>query len=159
MARSLGSEPKPSDNAVGTIDGKKLLSYRDRIASLMSEQKGIGDDIRELAKMCSDEGLASPKHIRKLARESLADQEVLRGELASLQALRDILGEFGTTPLGEAAISANGQTEQPRRGRRPKAQSAIEAAQAHLDAGGDFEDAGARIDADLQRIIDEHPPS
>jgi uncharacterized protein (UPF0335 family) len=83
----------------------------ERVASLMREQKSIGDDIKEICKASSDAGRASSKEVRRHARESLMDPEVLQSQLERDDLLRHALGVLDGTPLGEATI---------KRSRRPQ---------------------------------------
>jgi uncharacterized protein (UPF0335 family) len=134
MAKTL--KAGDGSNIGGMVDRKKLTDYRDRIARIMEEQKALSVDIKEIAAQCDEAGVASKKEIRKLARESLMDQDVLHDQLERMDLLRGALGVLVDTPLGQATVEAKGRADAKKRGRpRPapnKADAALERAQQHL---------------------------
>lgn len=107
MARTLKTSNGPGHNS-GMIDPEFKRDV-ERVASLMREQKSIGDDIKEICKASSDAGRASSKEVRRHARESLMDHEVLRSQLERDDLLRHALGVLADTPLGNAAVRSAGK--------------------------------------------------
>lgn len=102
MAEMRG--PGRGHNSEGAIDGESLARDVARVAGLMREQKAIGEDIKEICAAADEAGTCSKRELRRLARESLMDQEVLSAQLERMAALRDALGAFVDTPLGESAV-------------------------------------------------------
>jgi uncharacterized protein (UPF0335 family) len=98
MAEILASE-------TGAIDAAALKNYVDRVSSLMREQKSLGEDIAQVCAEADEAGVASKREIRKLARESQIEPEVLHSQLQRMDDLRQALGGFDSTPLGEAALA------------------------------------------------------
>jgi uncharacterized protein (UPF0335 family) len=94
------------DNSSGVIDGEGLNKVVDAVAELMTQQKALADDIKELCKDASEKGVATSKAIRTLARERLVDPEVVKAHLDYMDSLRAALGPFIDTPLGAAAAGA-----------------------------------------------------
>jgi uncharacterized protein (UPF0335 family) len=92
------------DKFGGAINAAALATYVRRVASLMEEQKGLGKDIAEVCAEADAAGLASKREIRRLARESLMEPDVLQAQLSRLDDLRAALGTFAATPLGAAAV-------------------------------------------------------
>jgi uncharacterized protein (UPF0335 family) len=88
----------------GAIDAAALKNYVDRVSRLMGEQKSLGEDIAQVCAEADEAGVASKREIRKLARESQMEPEVLQSQLQRMDDLRQALGGFGSTPLGEAAM-------------------------------------------------------
>jgi uncharacterized protein (UPF0335 family) len=89
---------------LGAIDAQALKGYVDRVSRLMEEQKALGEDIAQVCAEADEAGVASKREIRKLARESQMEPEVLQSQLQRMDDLRQALGTFGTTPLGAAAM-------------------------------------------------------
>jgi uncharacterized protein (UPF0335 family) len=99
----------------GVIDAEALNDYVSRVASLMREQQGLADDIKNVCASADEAGVASKREIRKLARERLMEPDVLDAQLTRMQDLRDALRSFVTTPLGEAAVKREAEVvEMPR---------------------------------------------
>jgi uncharacterized protein (UPF0335 family) len=88
----------------GAIDAQALKGYVDRVSRLMGEQKALGEDIAQVCAEADEAGIASKREIRKLARESQMEPEVLQSQLQRMDDLRQALGGFGSTPLGAAAM-------------------------------------------------------
>jgi uncharacterized protein (UPF0335 family) len=88
----------------GAIDAQALKGYVDRVSRLMEEQKSLGEDIAQVCAEADEAGVASKREIRKLARESLMEPEVLQNQLQRMDDLRQALGAFDSTPLGAAAM-------------------------------------------------------
>lgn len=88
----------------GAIDAQALKGYVDRVSRLMGEQKALGEDIAQVCAEADEAGIASKREIRKLARESQMEPEVLQSQLQRMDDLRQALGAFGSTPLGAAAM-------------------------------------------------------
>jgi uncharacterized protein (UPF0335 family) len=112
----------------GAIDAQALKGYVDRVSRLMEEQKSLGADIAQVCAEADEAGVASKREIRKLARESQMEPEVLQSQLQRMDDLRQALGGFGTTPLGAAAMedlatrrAANGTQTKP----KPFAEQAV----------------------------------
>lgn len=104
------------DNSAGMIDADALKSYIDRAANVMTEQKELNEALKEICAEADEAGVATKREIRRLARESLMDHEVLHAQLDRMDALRAALGGFAETPLGAAAV----EQAQPRRRGRPR---------------------------------------
>jgi uncharacterized protein (UPF0335 family) len=102
MAKTVSSEVDGKFG--GAIDAEALKGYVDRVSRLMEEQKSLGEDIAEVCGEADEAGVASKREIRKLARESLMEPEVLQSQLQRMDDLRQALGAFGSTPLGAAAM-------------------------------------------------------
>jgi uncharacterized protein (UPF0335 family) len=98
----------------GDIDAAALKNYVDRVSRLMGEQKSLGEDIAEVCAEADEAGVASKREIRKLARESLMEPEVLQSQLQRMDDLRQALREFGSTPLGKAAMERAEDDPAPR---------------------------------------------
>lgn len=129
------------------IDSAALADYVERVARLMREQQSLAEDISELCAAADQAGVASKREIRKLARESLMEPEVLTAQLVRMQELRDALKSFAGTPLGEAAMRretaevvemhkprpfAEQTVHNPQRRRGRPRKNLIEAAREHL---------------------------
>ncbi len=118
------------DNSGGMIDADALKRYIDRAANLMQEQKGLAEDLKEICSEADEAGVATKREVRRLARESLMDHEVLHAQLDRMDALRAALGGFAETDLGRAAQQAAAAQQQastrverpaiPRRRGRPR---------------------------------------
>jgi uncharacterized protein (UPF0335 family) len=93
-----------SEEREQVIDAEPLNNYVNRVASLMREQQTLAEDIKELCASADEAGVASKREIRKLARETLLEPEVLDAQLTRMQDLRDALRSFASTPLGAAAV-------------------------------------------------------
>lgn len=104
MAKRLGDETP--DKFGGVINAQALANYVGRVSRLMEEQKSLAEDIKNVCAEADEGGIASKREIRKLAREALMEPEVLQAQLSRMDDLRKKLGEFVTTPLGEAAERA-----------------------------------------------------
>jgi uncharacterized protein (UPF0335 family) len=94
------------DNSSGVIDGEGLNKVIDAVAELMTQQRAFADDIKELCKDAAEKGIATSKAIRALARERLADPEVVKAHLDYMDSLRAALAQFAEEPLGAAALAA-----------------------------------------------------
>jgi uncharacterized protein (UPF0335 family) len=91
------------------IDREALERDVERVANLMREQASIGDDIKEICKAADDAGTCTRRELRRLARESLMDQDVLAAQLERMDTLRHALGQLEDTPLGDAAVKSAGK--------------------------------------------------
>src|SRR6266566_9321524 len=137
MARTL----RTGDNGAGhnssrMIDGEALKRFVERVANLMKEQKALAEDIKEVCAECDEAGVASKKEVRRRARESLMDPEILRAQLERDDALRHALGWLAGTPLGTAAVEAaakSARTRQRHQGDALPVEGAVGKAQAHLN--------------------------
>jgi uncharacterized protein (UPF0335 family) len=105
-AETAQSNNGPGHNSTGMIDRDALKSYVEQAAHVMRQQKELGDAIKEICSEADEAGVATKREIRRLARESLMDHEVLHAQLERMDLLRHALGEFLGTPLGRAAESA-----------------------------------------------------
>ncbi len=137
MARTLRTgDNGAGHNSSGMIDGDALKRFVERVASLMKEQKDLAEDIKEVCGECDEAGVASKKEVRRRARESLMDPEILRAQLERDDALRHALGWFVDTPLGAAAVEAAAAPARTRRrlqGDALPVEEAIAKAQTHLN--------------------------
>jgi uncharacterized protein (UPF0335 family) len=106
LAQQKGNQLETTTNVEisGAIDVQALKGYVDRVSRLMREQKALGEDIAQVCAEADEAGVASKREIRKLARESQMEPEVLQSQLQRMDDLRQALGAFGTTPLGAAAM-------------------------------------------------------
>ncbi len=129
MARTLKVSDNGAGHNSGVIDAAALKRRVERVANLMREQKALGEDIKEEVAAGDEAGEASKKELRRLARESLMDAEVLEAQLDHMAKLRQALGSFAALPLGEAAVK---EASNPKRGRKDKTEEALDAAKAHL---------------------------
>ena len=94
------------DNSSGVIDGEGLDKVVSAVAELMTQQKALADDIKDLCKDANEKGIATSKAIRTLARERLGDPEIVRAHLDYMESLRASMGPFAEEPLGAAALAA-----------------------------------------------------
>jgi hypothetical protein len=88
------------------IDADALREVVEDVADEMRGQKAAAERIADRCATAAEAGVASKKEIRRLARETLMEPEVLQSQLARMRDLRDALGIFADTPLGEAALAA-----------------------------------------------------
>jgi|SRR5580692_7048873 uncharacterized protein (UPF0335 family) len=100
------SETEIGHNSAGMIDATALKSYVDRAANVMTEQKELAEALKEICAEADEAGVATKREIRRLARESLMDHDVLHAQLDRMDLLRAALGGFATTPMGQAAIDS-----------------------------------------------------
>jgi hypothetical protein len=117
MARNLKSDG-PGHNSDGALDGEQLKKRVAEAAELMMEQKKLSEDLKELCREADEAGVCSKSELRRRARESLMDPEILEAQLQRDADLRAALGWFVKTPLGEAAVKAQQPTHRPGRGRK-----------------------------------------
>ncbi len=111
------------DNSTGMIDAEALKRYISRAAHVMEEQKALAEGLKEICSEADEAGVATKREVRRLARESLMDHEVLHAQLDRMDALRAALGGFAATELGLAAQRVAQQVEPqaaPRRRGRPR---------------------------------------
>ncbi len=152
MTRTLKvSDNGSGHNSGGALDGEALKRYVDRVANIMQEQKDLAEAIKEICAECDEAGVASKKEVRRRARESLMDPEVLRSQLDRDEEQRRALGWLADTPLGEAAIKEAGKPRRQRnadaeagkrQGRIHSIEEALEAGRKHL-SGDEGLSAGA----------------
>ncbi len=102
MAQRLHTEIP--DKFGGAINASALATYVERVSRLMEEQKNLGKDIAEVCAEADEAGVASKREIRRLARESMMEPDVLQAQLSRMDDLRRALGQFEATPLGQAAV-------------------------------------------------------
>ncbi len=105
------------DNSGGMIDADALKRYIERAARTMQEQKALAEDLKEICAEADEAEVATKREVRRLARESLMDHEVLHAQLDRMDALRAALGGFAETELGLAAQRVE---QAPRRRGRPR---------------------------------------
>ena len=104
MARKkIAQENGAGHNSTGMIDGAALKEYVERAANVMKEQKDLAEALKEICAEADEAGVATKREVRRLARESLMESDVLQAQLDRMDALRHALGAFVTTPLGRAA--------------------------------------------------------
>jgi uncharacterized protein (UPF0335 family) len=132
MARNLQSNG-PGHNG-GPPDGEALKSYVERAARLMTEQKAIGDDLKELCKECDEAGACSKKELRRLARESLMDPEILQSQLERMDLLRHALAGLVDLPLGQSAMREASKPKRRRKEGGPSSTPSITAEREHASA-------------------------
>lgn len=112
MAKPLTAKDG-TPSAASAIDREALRRFVSRAAAVMLEQKNLGEDLKEICAECDEAGVASKKEIRKLARETLMDKDILEAQLERMDFLRRALGQLADTPLGVAA-TAQPARRQPR---------------------------------------------
>ena len=103
------------------IDAEALNEAVDRAVQVMIDQKSLAEDLARICADADEAGVASKREIRRLARERLMDPEVLHSQLERMATLREALGSFAATPLGDAAVKV-AESEPPgsdRRAERP----------------------------------------
>ena len=102
MAERLSGEV--ADKFGGAVNAASLARYVERVAAVMEQQKALAEDIAAICGEANEAGVASKRELRRLARESLMEPDVLSEQLARMAALRAALGSYAATPLGEAAL-------------------------------------------------------
>ena len=107
MAKTLRSEV--ADKFGGAINAGALKSLVDQVARAMEGQKTLADEIKDICAQGDEAGIASKREIRRLAREQLMPPDVLTAQLDRMADLRAALSDYVTTPLGEAAMRAEGE--------------------------------------------------
>jgi uncharacterized protein (UPF0335 family) len=70
------------------IDATALKRYVERAAKIMEEQKELGEALKEICGEADEAGVATKREVRRLARESLMDHDVLHAQLDRM-ALRE----------------------------------------------------------------------
>ena len=107
MAKTLRSEV--ADKFGGAINAGALKSLVNQVARAMEGQKTLADEIKDICAQGDEAGIASKREIRRLAREQLMSPDVLTAQLDRMADLRAALSDYVTTPLGEAAMRAEGE--------------------------------------------------
>ncbi len=130
MARTLRSNG-PGHNSAGMIDGAGLKRFVDRGVACVEARKAANEDYALVIEEAKEAGFVG-KQVRALVREAMMEPHVLEDSLSQMDALRHALGQFATTPLGEAAVEATTSKR-----RRSKAETALDKAEAHIYGGGD----------------------
>lgn len=92
------------DKFGGQINAGALAAYVERVSRVMVQQKELADAIKNICAEADEAGVASKREIRRLARESQMEPDVLRQQLQRMADLRCALGEFEATPLGQSAM-------------------------------------------------------
>ena len=103
MAERLSGEV--ADKFGGAINAASLARYVERVAEVMEQQKALAEDIAAICGEADEAGVASKRELRRLARESLMEPDVLSEQLARMADLRAALGSYAATPLGAAALA------------------------------------------------------
>jgi len=104
--KGLDSEyPSNGPEPGGMIDAEALKRYVERAAAVMGEQKELADTLKEICAEADEAGVCTKREIRRLARETLMEQDVLHAQLERMDMLRHALGSFIATPLGHAAAA------------------------------------------------------
>ncbi len=121
-------EDSIGDNSGGMIDAEALKRYVNRAAKIMLDQKELGDDLKEICAEADEAGVATRKDIRRRARESLMDPEVLQAQLETAATQRATLGWFNSLPEGsEPTFEDRLESEKPVRRGRPRKNNGVEA--------------------------------
>lgn len=138
MAKTLSAHGDDGSNIGGAVDREAWRDMVARARNLMIMQKDIGEDLKELCAECDEKGIATKKELRRHARTSLMDQDIVEQQRERDDMLLAALGDFATLPLGESAMRA---TQRPKRSRgRPRknqGHEALDRAEAHF---GDEDD-------------------
>ncbi len=115
------------DNSAGAIDADALKQYIERAANIMKEQKDLSEDLKEICAEASEAGVATSKDLRRRARESLMDPEVLYAQLETARAQREALGWFNDLPKGsEPTFDDLIESAKPKRRGRPRRNGGFE---------------------------------
>lgn len=93
-----------------------LATYVRRASNIMDERDALNEDLREVIAEAKEAGYES-KILREVIREYRTEPEVRAARYAALDQMRQSLGLYGETPLGQATLEREAQ-EQPRRRRR-----------------------------------------
>ncbi len=121
-------ENSVGDNSAGMIDADALKKYVERAANIMQEQKALGEDLKEICAEADEAGVATRKDLRRRARESLMDPEVLQSQLETAAAQRAALGWFRSLPEGsEPTFEDRFESAKPARRGRPRKDNGAEA--------------------------------
>lgn len=107
------------DNS-GAIDAAALKRYVERAAGVMEEQRALGEDLKEICTEADEAGVCTKRDLRRRARESLMDPEVLQAQLATAEAQRTALGWFNNLPVGAEPTFEDLDAANPRRRGRPR---------------------------------------
>lgn len=140
MARSLGSPAHRRDEA-GTVNGEELHRHVTRLVSLLDERDAIGQDIKDIYEQAREAGVVTAR-LRQLVKEDRTDQDALEAQLLLMEAYRDALaayrkamGGMADTALGKAGapkqpatVTVLSERQPAKRGRKPKARAAVQAA-------------------------------
>lgn len=111
MARLRKQPAEPGDNSGdksvdwGNIVPERLRSIVQRIERLEEERKDLAGDIKDIYAEAKSAGFDAAV-IRALIRERARDPAEAETREALLDVYRRALGDFGTSPLGAAALAA-----------------------------------------------------
>jgi hypothetical protein len=111
MAKSLRSET--ADKFGRAINADMLRVYVERASEVMERQRALGDDLKLICAEADEGGIASKRELRRLARESLMEPDVLEQQLSRMEDLRAALADYASTPLGAAAVEAVEEADDP----------------------------------------------
>lgn len=86
-----------------SIAADRLRSIVERIERLEEERKALGADIKDIYTEAKSAGF-DPKVLRQLIRERKQDAAEVEERESLLDVYRRALGDFVSTPLGDAAV-------------------------------------------------------
>lgn len=87
----------------GGVAADRLRSIVERIERLEEERKALGDDVKDIYLEAKSAGF-DVKALRQLIRERRQDEAEREERETLIEVYRRALGEFASTPLGEATI-------------------------------------------------------
>lgn len=85
------------------ISAQRLKSFIERIERLEEERKALGADIREVYAEARSTGY-DPKIMRQVVKLRKMDASDRQEQEALLQVYLDAVGEYVSTPLGQAGL-------------------------------------------------------
>jgi uncharacterized protein (UPF0335 family) len=106
-------KPKPTPSAGhNSVDRDRLRSLVERIESIESERAELASDVKDLLAEAKSSGfdVTAIRAVLRLRRQD-KDERSAREEL--VQSYLEALGDYGTTPLGAAAIARAGAAVMP----------------------------------------------
>jgi uncharacterized protein (UPF0335 family) len=90
--------------SIGNNAAERLRSYIERIERLEAQKKELAEDIKEIMTEVKSAGFV-PAILRQIIKERGMDQSKLAERDALLEIYRNALGDYVSTPLGEAAMA------------------------------------------------------
>jgi uncharacterized protein (UPF0335 family) len=94
-------------NSVGPVDRDRLGSLVERIENIEQERASLAEDVRSIYSEAKGQGydVAALRQIIKLRRQ---DQDKRAALQSTIDEYWSALGDYGTTPLGKAALERAG---------------------------------------------------
>lgn len=91
--------------AIGNNAAERLRSYIERVERLEAQKKELNEDIKEIMLEVKSAGFV-PAIVRQIIKERGMDPDKRAEKEALLEVYRNALGDYVSTPLGEAALEA-----------------------------------------------------